>query len=56
MSGDNIAYAAAMALALILPVAAIRSRQIGVGSGVKMAVLWVCLFALVAMGFSWLGL
>ena len=56
MTGGTIAMLAFLALALVLPVAALRDRRIDWSRGWKMAAIWAALFVLVAMGFAWLGL
>lgn len=56
MSGDSLALLGLLSLALILPVAALRREPIGFGRRARMAVIWIALFALVAMGFTWLGM
>ena len=56
MSGQAIAMLAFMALALVLPVAALRDRRIDWGRGWRMAALWAALFVLVAMLFAWIGM
>ena len=54
MSGDAIALLAFLALALVLPVAALRGQSLDFSKGWRMAAIWAALFALVAMGFAWL--
>ncbi len=56
MSGEQIAYAAAMAAALALPVLALRSRNVPGDRMWKMAAIWIALFALSALIFRWVGL
>lgn len=56
MSGQQIAMVAALGLALILPVAALRARSIPFGRAWKMAAIWAALFALVAIVFGRIGL
>jgi hypothetical protein len=56
MTGQTIAMLALLALALVLPVAALRDRRIDWGRGWKMAAIWVAVFILVAMAFAWLGM
>jgi hypothetical protein len=45
-----------LALALVLPVMALRDRGLEFRHGWKMAAIWVALFALVAIVFGWAGL
>ena len=56
MSGDAIALLAFLALALVLPVAALRGEKLDFSRGWRMAAIWVALFALVAMVFAWVGM
>ena len=56
MSGDAIVLLAFLALALVLPVAALRDGKLDFGKGWKMAAIWVALFVLVAMVFAWIGM
>ena len=56
MSGEAIALLAFLALALVLPVAALRDHKLEFSKGWKMAGIWVALFILVAMFFAWIGM
>ena len=56
MSGETIALLAFLALALVLPVAALRDHKLDFSKGWKIAGIWVALFILVAMVFAWIGM
>ena len=56
MSGGQWALVSFLALALVLPVMALRDRGLRLRHGWKMAVIWAALFALVAVVFGWAGL
>ena len=57
MSGGTIASLAFLALALVLPLLALRRRrEIDWARGWKMAAIWLGLFILGAMLFSWIGM
>ena len=56
MSGGTIASLAFLALALILPLLALRGREFDIAKGWKMAAIWGALFVLVAMLFRWVGM
>ena len=56
MSGGAIASLAILALALVLPVLALRRREIDWFRGWRMAAIWLGLFILGAMLFSWIGM
>ena len=56
MSGGAIASLAVLALALVLPMLALRRREVDWSKGWKMAVIWLGLFILGAMLFSWIGM
>ena len=56
MSGNAIASLAFLALALVLPLLALRRREINWVRGWKMAAIWLALFILGAMLFSWIGM
>lgn len=56
MSGGTLASLAFLALALILPVLALRGREIQLTQGWKMVAIWIALFVLGAMVFRWLGM
>ena len=56
MSGGAIASLAVLALALVLPLLALRRREIEWARGWKMAVIWLGLFILAAMAFKWMGM
>ena len=45
-----------LALALVLPVMALRDRGLPFRQGWKLAAIWAALFALVAIVFGWAGL
>jgi hypothetical protein len=56
VSGEAIALLAFLALALVLPVAALRDRNLDFSKGWKMAAIWVALFVLAALVFAWIGM
>jgi hypothetical protein len=56
VSGGTIASLAFLALALVLPVLALRGRDIDFSRGWKMAAVWGALFILSAMLFRWIGM
>ena len=56
MSGGTIATLAFLALALVLPLLALRGREIDWSNGWKMAAIWAGLFVLGAMLFTWIGM
>ena len=56
MSGGAIASLAGLALVLILPLLALRRRDVDWALGWKMAAIWLGLFLLGAMLFSWIGI
>ena len=56
MSGGAIASLAVLALALVLPLLALRRREIDWTRGWKMAAIWLGLFILAAMLFRWIGM
>ena len=56
MSGGTIASLAFLALALVLPLLALRRREIDWAQGWKMAAIWIGLFILGAMLFCWIGM
>lgn len=56
MSGGAIASLAVLALVLILPLLALRRRDVDWAQGWKMAAIWLGLFILGAMLFSWIGM
>lgn len=56
MSGDDIARIIALAMALVLAVANLRGRQIGLSDGLRMAALWGFIFVAVALVFSVVGM
>ena len=56
MSGEVIALLAFLALALVLPVAALRDHKIDFSKGWKLATMWAALFILVAVVFAWIGM
>jgi hypothetical protein len=56
LSGGTIATLAFLALALVLPVLALRGRRIDFSRGWKMAAIWGALFILSAMLFRWIGM
>lgn len=56
MSGGAIASLAILALALVLPVLALRRREIDWSRGWRMAAIWLGLFILGAMLFGWIGM
>ena len=56
MSGEVITLLAFLALALVLPVAALRDHKIDFSKGWKLGAMWAALFILVAMVFAWIGM
>ena len=56
MTGGAFALLAFLTLALVLPVAALRGQNLDFSKGWKMAAIWVALFILVAMAFTWIGM
>lgn len=56
MSGGQWALVSFLALALVLPVMALRDRRLPLRHGWKMAAIWVALFTLVAIVFGWVAL
>jgi hypothetical protein len=52
VSGNAWAYAAMIALALVLPLAALRGRALSAGAAAKMAAAWLTIFVVVALVFS----
>lgn len=56
MSGGTIASLALLALALVLPLLALRGREVDFAKGWKMAAIWGALFVLVAILFRWIGM
>ena len=56
MSGGAIASLAILALALVLPLLALRRREIDWTRGWKMAAIWLGLFVPAGMLFRWIGL
>ena len=56
MNGGAIASLAVLALALVLPLLALRRREVDWSKGWKMAAIWLGLFILAAMLFRWIGM
>lgn len=56
MSGTTILSLAFLALALVLPVLALRGRRMDWAMGWKMAAIWAALFLLTVMVFTWAGM
>ena len=56
MSGGAIASLTVLALALVLPMLALRRREIDWARGWKMAAIWLGLFVLAAMLFKGIGM
>ena len=56
MNGATIAVLAFLALALVLPILALRGREVDWSKGWKMAAIWGALFGLTAMLFGWIGM
>lgn len=56
MSGENWAWLSFLALALFLPVIALRHRGLSFSKGWRMAAIWLLLFVLVAWVFARMGL
>lgn len=54
MSGGAFASLVFLALALVLPLLALQRRGIDWAQGWKMAAIWLGLFILGAMMFSWM--
>jgi hypothetical protein len=55
VSGDDITRIIGLTMALVLAVANLRGRQIGLSEGLRMAALWGFLFLAVALVFSVAG-
>ena len=56
MSGGTIASLAFLALALVLPLLALRGREVDFAKGWRMAAIWVTLFLLTAILFKGIGM
>lgn len=56
MSGNAFAALVFLALALVLPLLALRRRKIDWARGWKMAAIWLGFFFLGAFVFSWIGM
>lgn len=56
MSAGTVASLAVLALALILPLLALRGREIDFAKSWKIAAIWVGLFVLAAMLFNGIGM
>ena len=56
MSGDTLGTVAFIMLALVLPVAALRHRDLAAGQLVKWALVWGAIIVAVAVVFSGLRL
>jgi multisubunit Na+/H+ antiporter MnhB subunit len=54
VSGGAWTVLAFLMLALVLPVMALRDRQLDFSRGWRMAAIWVALFLLTVMAFTWL--
>lgn len=55
MNGDDIIRLIGVAMAMMLVVANLRGRQIGLSDGLRMAALWAFLFVAVALIFTVIG-
>lgn len=55
MSGDEIVRLIGIAMALVLLIANLRGRQIGLSDGLRMGALWAFLFVAVALVFAVIG-
>ncbi|MFM6830018.1 MAG: hypothetical protein ACKOVA_06745 [Novosphingobium sp.] len=55
MNGDDITRLIALTMALVLAVANLRGRQIGLSDSLRMAALWAFVFVAVALAVSILG-
>lgn len=55
MNGDDIVRLIGVAMAMILLVANLRGRQIGLSDRLRMAALWAFLFVVVALIFTVIG-
>jgi hypothetical protein len=56
VNGGTIASLAFLALALVLPVLALRGRGVDWSKGWKLTAIWGALFGLTAMLFGWIGM
>ena len=56
MSSGTIASLAFLALALVLPLLALRGREVEFAIGWKMGAIWVALFLLTVILFKWIGM
>lgn len=54
MSGEMIALAGFLALAAVLPVLALRGRGIGFEKGLRMVAVWLAIFIVAMIAFTWL--
>ncbi len=55
MNGDDIARIIALTMALVLAVANLRGRQLGLSEGLRMAALWGFMFVAATLVFSVVG-
>lgn len=56
MSGDTIGLLAFLTLASVLPVLALRGRGLGLDKSLKMIAVWLGIFIVVMVAFTWLRL
>ncbi|HQS95970.1 MAG TPA: hypothetical protein PK823_05665 [Novosphingobium sp.] len=55
MNADDIVRLIGVAMAMVLLVANLRGRQIGLSDGLRMSALWAFLFVVVALVFTVIG-
>ena len=53
MNGETIAVLAALSLAAVLPVLALRGRGLGLEKSLKMIAIWLAIFIVVMVVFTW---
>lgn len=54
MTGEMIGYAAFLAIAALLPVLALRNRGLGFEKGLRLIAIWIAIFVVVMIAFTWL--
>ena len=54
MNGETFGLLAVLSLALVLPVLALRGRGLGMEKSLKMIALWLAIFIVVMIAFTWL--
>ncbi|HQS69180.1 MULTISPECIES: hypothetical protein [unclassified Novosphingobium] len=55
MTGNDVAQIIGIAMAMVLIIANLRGKQIGLSEGLRMGALWAFLFVAVALVFSVIG-